>query len=277
MKFFRRLLFLAVIGGLVWIGLFHQVEVKRFFFSAPPPKAPVEKPLKFAVMGDIHLDAKNFKIALEKAKADGEDFVIVVGDLTSLGTKDELLAMKKILDESGLEYYTIPGNHDLWSGNPQKANLFREVFGPDFQSFKKAETKFILVDNGSFLGIKAMKGEDGQNQGEWLQGEVKECLVIDCLVFMHIPLNHPRSLHIMGEENTPVMLEAKEWVKTLVENKVKEVFAGHLHFYSQYNLDGLETTVVGAITGPRNLQSSKFLEVVKEDKNLVKREVFLNP
>jgi 3',5'-cyclic AMP phosphodiesterase CpdA len=227
-------------------------------------------------MADIHLDEESFKIALEKAKADGEDFVIVVGDLTSLGKKEELLAMKKVLDESGLKYYAVPGNHDLWSGNPEKANLFRQVFGPDFQSFKRGSSKFILVNNGSFLGIKAIVAENGQRQGDWLQEEVSECAVIDCLVFMHMPLNHPRSWHVMGEESAKVSLEAKEWVKTLVENKVKEVFAGHLHFYSQYNLEGLETTVVGAVTGSRNPQSPKFLEVVKEGKNLDKKEVFLN-
>jgi len=275
MKLFRRLIFLVVIGGIVGIVFFRQTEIRHFFFPSPT-SVPTQKPLKFAVMGDIHLDAENFKIALEKAKTDGEDFVVVVGDLTSLGTKEELLAMKKILDESGLPYYAIPGNHDLWASNQKNSSFYRQVFGPDFQSFKKDNLKFILVNNGSFLGIKAMVGENGQNQGDWLQEEVKECVVMDCLVFMHIPLNHPRSLHVMGEGNALVAAEAKEWVKKLVESKVKEVFAGHLHYYSAYNLEGLETTVVGAITRSRNLQSPKFLEVVKEGKNLNKKEVFLS-
>jgi 3',5'-cyclic AMP phosphodiesterase CpdA len=275
MKLFRRLIFLALIGGLVWIGLFCQGEIRRFFFPSPPP-TPIEKPLKFAVMADIHLDAENFKIALEKAKADGEDFVIIVGDLTSLGKKEELSVMKKILDESSLKYYAVPGNHDLWASNQKKGNLFRQVFGSNFQSFKKDNLKFILVDNGSFSGIDAILDEDGQSQGVWLKKELVECPQIDCLVFMHIPLNHPRSFHIMGEENPQVALEAKKWVEILVENKVKEVLAGHLHFYSSYTLDGLKTTVVGAITGDRNPQSSKFLEVIKGGKNLDKKEVFLS-
>jgi 3',5'-cyclic AMP phosphodiesterase CpdA len=276
MKLFRRLLFLAIIGGLVWISLFYQAEVRRFFFPSPPSEAPVEKPLEFAVMSDIHLDAGNFKIALEKAKADGEDFVIIVGDLTSLGKKEELSAMKKILDESGLKYYAIPGNHDLWASNQKKGNLFRQVFGPDFQSFKRDNFKFILVDNGSFSGIDAILGEDGQSQGVWLKKELVECPQIDCLVFMHIPLNHPRSFHIMGEENPQVALEAKKWAEVLVESEVKEVFAGHLHFFSSYTLDGLETTVVGAITGNRNPQSPKFLRVIEEGSKLDQKEVFLN-
>jgi len=275
MRFFRRLLFLAVIGGLVWISLFRQTEIKRFFFPSSP-SAPTVKPLKFAVMGDVHSDAENFVVALEKAKTNNDDFVIIVGDLTSLGKKEELLAMKKVLDESGLKYYAIPGNHDFWSSNPPKANLFWEVFGPDFQSFKKNDFKFILADNGSYLGINALMGEDGQNQGDWLRAEVAECWQISCLVFMHMPLNHPRSWHIMGEENPAVVLEAKEWVKVLTENKVREVFAGHLHFFASYELEGLRTTVIGAIAGNRNPQSPKYLEVIWKGKELDKKEVFLN-
>lgn len=276
MKLFRRLIFLAAVGGLVWLVLFHQVEVGRFFFPSLPTVTPAEKPLKFAVMSDIHLDTESLERGLKKAKEDKVDFAIIVGDLTSLGKKEELVLVKKVLDESGVSYYVVPGNHDLWSSKRGKATLYWEVFGPDFQTFKKDDFKFILVNNADYLGINHALGEDSQNEGVWLRKEIVECLQISCLVFLHIPLNHPRSWHIMGEENLEVALEAKEWVKTLVENKVEEVFAGHLHFYSQYNLDGLGTTVVGAITANRNPQSPKFLEVVKEGKNLNKREIFLS-
>ena len=275
MKFFRRLIFLAIIGGLVWIGLFHQAEISRFFFPSPPPGAPTEKPLKFAVMADIHLDTENLKMGVEKAKKDQVEFIIITGDLTSLGKRDELLKIKKVLDDGGIKYYVVPGNHDLWASQQFKANIFREVFGKDFQSFKEDGTKFILVNDGGYGGIRGVRGSEGEGQGEWLEKELEECLQITCLVFMHIPLNHPNSLHVMGEENEKVTEEAKRWVKLFVQEKVKEVFAGHLHYSSSYELDGLRTTVVGAISKDRNLQSPKFLEVLEEAVELEPKEVFV--
>jgi len=243
--------------------------------AVEPVKVIEERPLKFAVMADIHSDIENLQRALLKAKEDRVDFVILAGDLTPLGKKEELLEVKNILDKSGLKYFVIPGNHDLWASQKFKTNIFQEVFGQDFQSFKIAEfqngreeIKFILINNG---------GDGGIETGErvWLNKELLECPAITCLVFMHMPLNHPTSLHIMGENNPEIASAAGEWVKLLVASQVKEVFSGHLHFSSSYEIDGLKTTVVGAITAERNFQSPKFLEVWEEEGKLAKKEIFV--
>ncbi len=256
---------------------------KRTDLTIIPTSEP--ESLKFAVMSDIHLDTESLEKGLKKAKKDQAEFLIITGDLTSLGKKDELLEVKKVLDGSGLKYYVVPGNHDLWASRQFKANIFQEVFGKDFQSFttslklrgtsKDEVVKFILVNDGGFGGIREVRGDGGEGQGEWLEKELEECPQITCLVFMHMPLNHPNSLHVMGEGNEKVTAEAKKWVEILVQEKVKEVFAGHLHYSSSYELDGLKTTVVGAITRDRNLQSPKFLEAGQEKGKLEKKEIFV--
>jgi predicted MPP superfamily phosphohydrolase len=237
-----------------------------------------EQLIQFAVMGDIHSDWENFRKALERAKKEMGDkgLVIVIGDLTTIGKKNELLEAKKILDESGLKYFVIPGNHDIWWGRKYKQDVWQEVFGKSFQSFKNNGVKFILINNAD--GEGGLEGYEGFGQQEWLTKEVEECLKVYCLVFMHIPLNHPNSLHVMGEENPAVASQAAELIKLFVDNKVHEVFAGHLHFSSEYELGGLKTIVVGAVTQERNFQSPKFLEVSingETDKELDKTEVFL--
>lgn len=256
-----------VIWGVIWgIREAKDLSGNRQVPAATPTLAGF-KPLKFAVMSDIHLDKENFIKALRKAKTDGMEFVVITGDLTSLGKKDELISMKAVLDQEALPYYAIPGNHDLWADN-FKPTYFQQVFGPDYQSFKKDGVKFILLNNGSYFGL-------GEKQRIWLEEEVKECPQIICLVFSHMPFNHPISLHVMGEDNPVGTQEAKEIVKLLVANKVKEAFAGHLHYYSTYELDGLKTTVTGAITSYRNLQSSKFLEVEQKGADFDVRETFV--
>ncbi len=292
MKFFKKVLVLIliigiIIGGIWGIGKF-KVQSEKLKVAE---EQKTEEPIKFAVMSDIHSDWENFRKALVKAKEDlggDEGFVIITGDLTTLGKKSELLEAKKILDESGLKYYVIPGNHDIWWGRKFKEDLWKEVFGKSFLSFttssrrsaglrgasKDSEVKFILINNadgeGGFEGFGDIVG-----QMIWLENEAKECLRVYCLVFMHMPLNNPNSLHIMGEGNPKVASETGELKKLFVQDQIKEIFAGHLHFSSSYELEGLKTTIVGAVTSERNAQSPKFIEVTLNNGQIISTDVFV--
>lgn len=266
MKLIKKyLLLLFILGGLwfFWGVIKTPVEEKRM-------ETVQENPIKIAIFSDIHSDFKNLYKALKIAKRDNSDFLIITGDLTTLGKISELNEIKELLDNSGLEYYVLPGNHDLWWDKKFKEDNFGEVFGKDYQSFNKNKVKFILVNNGDVdLGL-------GEAQEKWFREEIKECLRVYCLVFTHIPLNHPKSLYVMGADNRSVASEAGKLIKLLVENRVKELFAGHLHLSSSYFLDGLQTTIVGAIASERNFQSPKFLEVKYLNGELEKKEIFLS-
>lgn len=278
MKFFKKVLVLIliigiIIGGIWGIGKF-KVQSEKLKVAE---EQKTEEPIKFAVMSDIHSDWENFRKALIKAKGDfGGDggFVIITGDLTTLGKKSELLEAKKILDESGLKYYVIPGNHDIWWGRKFKEDLWKEVFGKSFLSFKDGGVKFILINNAD--GVGGFRGfGDIVGQMIWLENEAKECLRVYCLVFMHMPLNNPNSLHVMGEDNPKVTSEAKDLIKLFVADNVKDIFAGHLHFSSSYELSGLKTTIIGAVSSDRNVQSPKFVEVTWENGKVQSEEIFV--
>lgn len=249
------------LGGLGW-------GIKRINGRPAVVEVPQKPVLKFAVMSDIHSDWANFRKALGLAKNNQNKFVILTGDLTTIGKKTELAEAKKILDESDLLYFVIPGNHDLWYGNQVKAEVFNEVFGESYLSFKDEGIKFILFNNGDYYGVEDLA---------WLKLEIEECLKVTCLVFSHMPLNHPKSSHIMGEDNARVASQAAELKGLFKQAGVKAFFAGHLHYFSQYELDGLTTTVTGAISAERNLESPKFLEVTAEGSSWTAKEVFLVP
>jgi predicted phosphodiesterase len=278
MKFFRKVL-IYVVGAVLGLGILFFVagEIDRLksekelgpIPSGAAPSESLKQSLKFAVMSDIHLDTEALGKALEIAKNNQVEFVIITGDLTSLGKKEELVLVKKVLDSGGLKYYTIPGNHDLWFSERMKKSLFEEVFGPEYQSFKKNNIKFILINNGSYLGLDEV-------QLNWIKKEAMECPEIECLVFAHMPLNNPSSVHVMGEDSPKVASQAADLVKLFVRNEVRELFAGHLHYGTEYEQDGLKTTVVGALTRQRNIQSSKFLEVWAIGEKIEKKEVYLN-
>lgn len=228
-----------------------------------------EKPLKFAVFSDIHFDLDNLKKALEKIKTSGVEFIIITGDLTSIGGKEEFLAVKEVLDQSGFKYYSIPGNHDLYLEKKTGRDFYSQVFGKKFQTLKIGETKFILINNGD--GTRGV-----ENQMDWIKEEVKECFAVYCLVFGHMPLNHGLSTHVMGEDSKTIAFQAEELVELFVENKVKEMFAGHLHYSTSYQINGLRTNIVGAITSSRNNQTPRFLLVTKTREELEKETIILN-
>ena len=251
----RGLLCLLIFVSLIGVGYFSyqtflQNPPSALIWTSLPPKSDDAPVLKIAVMSDIHSDLTHLKEALDKVKERGLKFVIVVGDLTTVGTREELSAVKKVLDESGLTYYAVPGNHDYWFINKSRIDVYAQVFGAHYQSFKDEANKFILIDNGG--------DAVGENQMAWIRIEVDECDKIACLVFMHKPLNHPNSDYTLDKDSPE---ESKELTNLFVTSGVKEIFAGHLHTSYHYDLNGLVTTLDGAITSDRNWQTPRFLEV----------------
>lgn len=256
MKLFKKLLPVLAILFLV-LAIVYLTKKK----PATTTLRPLENNFsKFVVFSDIHSNYKNLEKALIFAHNGQVEFIVITGDLTTMGNKSELLKVKNILDESGLKYYAIPGNHDLWFSRQIKVSVWQEVFGADYQAFTSQGQKFILINNGEdYTGMS-------DEQWPWLTNELKDCPQITCLVFMHEPLNHPSSTHIMGEQEAFIASQAANLAKMLVDSQIKEVFAGHLHFSNTYEIDGIKTTIVGAISDYRNLQLPRFLVAEGEDR-----------
>lgn len=270
MKFFRRLLVLS----LVFLSLVLLAGANLKPSDNPPPASPTLTPAPtsslytFAVISDIHSDLKSLQKALDKARDDGIGFIVAAGDLTTVGGTAEFKKVRAILDKSNIPYYVIPGNHDLWSKGGV-AN-FVEVFGPDFQSFQKGKVKFILINNGD--GLRGLE----ERQQNWLDQELVDCLKLYCLVFAHMPLNHPYLTHVMGEDSPAVAGQAVELVRQLADYQVKKLFAGHIHYFSSYELGGLGTHTDGAIYSDSSTVAPRFLEVtVSNSKILEEKEVWV--
>src|SRR5688500_18413513 len=80
-------------------------------------------PFRFAFISDTHIGSPDGK-AEEDLRRTVEDinkqtgiaFVVLTGDITELGTDDEIRRAKELLDLLKIPYYIIPGNHDTgWS------------------------------------------------------------------------------------------------------------------------------------------------------------------
>ena len=235
-------------------------------------KSPVPKPItlfKFALVTDSHNENDYLSRALAQAKKAGANFVIGLGDYTDTGTVDELKIAKNSFDTAGLRYYLTAGDHDLWDSRnrsvPAVTN-FSGFFGSPFQSFSSQGVKFIIVYNAD--------NYDGLNkdQFDWLKTTFEQMQKVGSasnapdkltLVFTDEPLYHPVSDHMMGKVNPKLLTQAKDLIKMFKENGVAEVFAGDIHFFSQYADpdSGLKMTTVGAVTSQRNVQNPRFAMV----------------
>ncbi|MBI4037797.1 metallophosphoesterase family protein [Candidatus Curtissbacteria bacterium] len=219
--------------------------------------------IRFALVADSHSDNELLRRALEQAKGKGINFVVGLGDYTTIGTDEELLAAKLKFRNSKLEYYTIPGDHDLWDSRDKGEDPLQnylDAFGDPNRVIERNGVKIILVDNSD--NYKRITPGSWSMATESLQKPAKLTFVMT-----HRTPFHPDSSHVMGELNAQVARQAKELLKLMTKAKVDGFFAGDLHFFGQYKSeDGkLKMTTVGAVTDDKNFQGPRFASVTVYD------------
>lgn len=224
---------------------------------------------KFLLISDSHNDSINLQRSLAQAKQSYPDlqFIIGLGDYTDVGTLKELADAKSEFDLSGLRYFLIPGDHDLWDARDKgqdPLNNFRQTFGPSYQYFTYQDFHFVLVNNAdNYLGV-------GTEQINWVTEQLDKTNqdgTRGIFVFIHEPLFHPSSDHIMGRVEKNLKHEAKNLINLFAEAKVNKVFSGDIHFFGEYiePETGLNMASIGAVTSARNPQASRYAIVTVMD------------
>lgn len=228
-------------------------------------KALDQPAFRFLLVADSHSDNVNLAKAINQAKQSYPDlkFIIGLGDYTEVGTVDELKNAKEKLDSSGLRYFLIPGDHDLWDCRNRDlvpVSCFREVFGPQYQSFTFLNFRFLLLYNSdNYTGFST-------EQSKWVTDELEKTKqegAKGIFVFVHEPLYHPSSDHVMGWVEKSLKAQAGALMFQLKEVGVVKVFAGDIHFFSEYTepKTGISMITIGAVTSERNPQAPRFAVV----------------
>ncbi|MCL5409299.1 MAG: metallophosphoesterase [Patescibacteria group bacterium] len=219
--------------------------------------------LRFAVMGDSHNDNEDLAKAIKQAEKSGAKFIIGVGDYTDTGTPEELAAAQQTWQTATVKYYLTAGDHDLWAARDQKQpaiTYYQQVFGTPYESFGDSNIRFILVNNAdNYEGIDKL-------QMHWLDSELSRLATnppLQTFVFLHEPLYHPTSDHVMGWVTASLTDQANQVSQSLASSGVGGVFAGHTHFFSQYvdPQTSLNEVAVGAVTRQQNTQNPRFVMV----------------
>jgi outer membrane protein assembly factor BamB/calcineurin-like phosphoesterase family protein len=154
------------------------------------------KPFRFAFISDTHIGSPNggAEEDLKRTVADINSmkaniaFVVITGDITELGTNQQLKLAKQILDSLQIPYYIIPGNHDTgWS---ESGGLgFTTTFGSDKFFFKYNGINFIGCASGPY--VRMSDGHVPRDAMNWMQTELKKIKKDEPIIFLnHYPLDN---------------------------------------------------------------------------------------
>lgn len=153
------------------------------------------KSFRFAFISDTHIGSPNGS-AEEDLRRTVRDinamsdvaFVVLTGDITELGTNEEIKLARQILDSLDIPWYIIPGNHDTgWSESG--GVMFTTVFGYDKFSFEFNGIKFLGCASGPY--VRMSDGHVPRDAVNWLDKELKKVKKNQPVIFLnHYPIDN---------------------------------------------------------------------------------------
>lgn len=199
---------------------------------------------KFAFITDTHIGSPNgiaeedlTRTVTDINSLDSIDFALVTGDITEMGTDEEIKKAKELLDELTIPYYVIPGNHDTgWSESGGVS--FIEIFGYDKFAFEHKGYKFIGTASGPY--VRMSDGHIPRDAVVWLDS-----------VLNATPADQP----IINANHYPLDNSLDNWFEMtdrLKEHNTQFSICGHGHTNKAFDFEGIPGTM-----GRSNLRAKK--------------------
>ena len=197
-------------------------------------------------LSDLHCGQQFFLPQhLERAIAEVNelepDVVVISGDLTSNGFKDEYALAREYLNRVDCEsIVVIPGNHD--SRNVGYVH-FEELFGE--------RSTFLHLDGVSIVAIDSTEpdldhGTIGRGRYPWIQ----ECFANDAYLRIFVLHHHLLPVPGTGRERN-IVHDAGDALETLQRADCHLVLSGHKHVSYAWRLEDLFVVNAGTVSTTR--------------------------
>lgn len=239
--FFLLLLFVA---AFFWIFYYKPIPFinGKIDFSWLKPKKESQKPFAFSVAGDNHNNIEVYLELIQKVNNTDAAFLVDLGDTTRIGGASEYAETKSILAGLKIPYHMVIGNHDIVGDG---YDIWREYFGPTYYSWDYEDTHFIVLDDVTDPNAFS------EEQLSWLENDLQSTQKELKFIFVHTP---PRCPSVSKEELGFTGPKSEERINQclliLNKYKVNKIYAGHIHNYLNYSIDGIPITVTGGAGGP---------------------------
>jgi len=204
------------------------------------------KPLVIAQISDLHCGGPYFlPNLLERAITEVNDLepkiVVVSGDLTTFGFKEEYALAKSYLDEIECEnVVVIPGNHD--SRNVGYVH-FEELFGSRNSVLRRNGVTVVAVDSSE---PDLDNGQIGRGRYRWIEEQFSDPADLRVFVVHHHLLSVPGT----GRERN-IVNDAGDALECLQRAGVDLVLSGHKHVPYAWRLEDLFIVNAGTVSSSR--------------------------
>ena len=251
--FLILLLVAACVSQSVWYERFQQSK------ALPHPPISISLPdsevFSFAMVGDLHVangNTERLQTILTQAANEGDQFIILLGDIVDQGDKESFEAVETAIKNGGFEGKVLPllGNHDIFSNG-----------WDEFKSKWGASHYAITLGNSRFLALDTADGIIGEDQMEWLQNELRTSSSRHDFILTHyMPIVPGQRTYLRLSNQT----EAERLMKLASRFEVTGVFGGHYHSYCREEIAGVEYVVAGGGGGRRMepIKNHFFVQVV---------------
>ncbi len=179
----------------------------------------------FIVISDIHLKKTDTRMLenLQHAFIKGDSFIVVTGDLTASGGREELQEFVSIAQKLPIPCYPVIGNHDIYKFNWP---TWQDLVGQTVYRVDKEDTTLIMLDSAN--------GFLGKHQLEWLEQQL-ESRRKHVFVFSHCNFFIPRRTIL---QQFASLAERQHFVN-ICKGKVNAVFTGHSHKQYSHVAEGV--------------------------------------
>ena len=173
----------------VHISRIDSAESTFFEFSARMDKA-YSNPAHY-LSNEPGTKTDHFHEIIQKAKVSNAGLIVLTGDIVNNPSKSSINFISKALEDSGIEYLYVSGNHDWhYEGMPGTADELREKWinesllplykgqNPMYYSTEKAGINFIGIDNSTY--------QINEQQLEFFKDELHKNK--PTVLFCHIPI-----------------------------------------------------------------------------------------
>ncbi|RZK38652.1 MAG: metallophosphoesterase [Pedobacter sp.] len=188
---------------------------------------------KYAFISDTHVGASTGEEDLRRTIADINsqqdlDFVVITGDITEMGTNEELRLAKSIFSLLNIPYYIMPGNHDTGWSESGGVSFIKE-FGYDKFTFDHKGYRFIACASGPY--VRMSDGHIPRDATIWLDKVLKKTSKTMPIIFLnHYPIDN----------SLDNWYEITDRLKT---RNIQYIINGHGHNNTAMNFEGIPATM----------------------------------
>lgn len=188
--------------------------------------------------------ADDVKELIEEYYSDVPTYGLVAGDIIGYSKDADLLypPIKKLISDTGVPFFYVPGNHDVdmnSTSNARSKRIYNDAFGPSYYSFNRGKVHYVMLDNIFYNADNGgYKGFIEEKQMNWLEKDLKMIAKGSTVILtMHIPTYSPEARR--GEYHKELahrVLQNRESLYALLEPFNVHIFSGHEHYVENYEI-----------------------------------------